>query len=745
MFCKNCGNQLNDGALFCPKCGQQTGSQTSAAEASAQPVMQTVTQAPVQPAPQSMAQEPVQPVSQPVVQTPVQPAVQPNAYYANQTVNVSGEKNKKKKRKAPIIVIASLLVIIAVAGGLFWFKSQSSEDADDDKEVSASAKRSESDDDASSRKSRSERTDKDSSRASSQASIDELLGYIDQADSILSDAVIATEELSEEEFSGELLTQGVSVLEKSLSDFSDIRTQAYAVSGIDANLEYARNEYFSMAYDSLYAYYEVWDFLNDFMDLVYVMVDRPNEDNYSSINDYYNDLYTWYNSVKEGYASIDSCPSCLESEWKQLDAILDLNESIVQKMYMAEQYVDFLRFYSAKNMSNRYDTVTMLQIEEFMDVMMDEVEFFGEQMDLAVSLAEEIRTYAGLGEEQSAYEFKNIHNGELTLSYDVIDTIYPSLYRTYDAFVIVKAGCLSGSKNILVEAEIPGLTQKYKESFTVDTAYRTIYIKPPALTGDLDLSSAKDAQISVTVSEQDGTLIEAKTFPVTIQSKYDVRWYSDEYGVATRDNILCFLTPESSAISQLKRQAIDEISDMTGGSIESFVGYQEVFSNHYVNTYIQVAGIMRAMYETGVRYNMDTFSLSNGHQHVLFPEDVLKQQSGLCIETSLVVASALQSAGMHAFLVFPPGHAQVAVEIWKGNGEGAGEYFLIETTALEQGSNNRSIFVENANALFDYENLGTSPITYKSQEEWLSYIAPDDTYIIDCDDSNVLGLTQFAN
>ena len=89
-------------------------------------------------------------------------------------------------------------------------------------------------------------------------------------------------------------------------------------------------------------------------------------------------------------------------------------------------------------------------------------------------------------------------------------------------------------QNDLVEAEIPGFTQNYKETFTLDSAYKAIYIKPPALTGDLNLSTAKDAQIKVTISDKDGSLIEAKTFPVTIKSKYDFEWYSDEYGLATR-------------------------------------------------------------------------------------------------------------------------------------------------------------------------------------------------------------------
>ena len=697
MFCKGCGSLLNDGASFCPKCGLRMGNQMYGTGMAAQP------------------------------------NVQPSAYYGNYTENANSEKTNKKKHTVPI-VIASLVAVISIIGSACFFlpKLISSNDTETNAKTSSS--------------SRKERDKTDSSLTAEK----ELIGYIDQSLELMMTAVNDVGDLSdyngiyEAEAMAERFREQANILEDSLSELADIQKQADAVSGIDANLEKAKKEFFSLAQDSQKAYMEMFDFFEDYIVLAGDLDNKPEADNYNSTSDYYNDLYTWYESTKERYSAINTCPSCLASEWKKLGTILDLNYDIAWKLYLAEEYDDYLRFQSAVNMSNRYDTVIQLETDEFLDCISGEANFFVEQMVQSAKLVEEIHTYAGLKEEErSGYVFETIRTGEVSLDYDAVDTIYPSLYNTYDAFLIIKTGCISGSRKILVDAEIPGLTQSYKESFTLDTAYRTIYIKPPALTGNLDLSSAKNAQIKVTISDQDGTLIEAKTFPVTIKSKYDVEWYTDEYGVATQDNILCFLTPEASAISQLKRQAIEEISSMTGGQMESFVGYQETGWNHYVGTYLQAAGIMRALNKMGVRYNMDSYSLSGSHQHVLFPENVLEQQSGLCVETSLVVASALQSADMHAFLVFPPGHAQVAVEIWN-DGEGAGEYFLIETTSLTSDSNNEDIFIENANSLLEYYSLGTGPIVYYSQKDWLDYIT-ENTYVIDCDDSRILGLTPFTN
>lgn len=705
MQCSNCGTMNADTSNVCITCGtnlsywnQYANQQTMGGQFvnNQQPMYQ-----------QPVYQQPI--YQQPVYQQPV------------------------KKSKVWQVVLIPIAVVAIIAGGIgcyFWFGSQSSNDVASGKAETSSEEGIEPDNDV-------------SAQVSTQASVDELVGYIDRAQDLVVKAFDDVDALFEEEASfNEIVRKQAVILENALSDLSDLRIQADAVSGIDANLENAKKEYFNMEYNSLKAYYEIWCFFGDFVDLADILDLRPIVDEYNYFEDYYYDLCTWYASAKEGYSAISSCPPCLKSEWKQFGDVLDINGNIIDKWFEAYLYDDVLRAQSAVNMSDRYDTVVMLQVNEIMDGASGESDFFAEQLGLFTQLAGEIHNYAEMGEEErGGYEFEYVCPGEIRLSYDTVDTIYPSLYNTYDAFLIIKTGCVSGSRTILVEAEIPGFTQTYKESFTLDSAYRIIYIKPPALTGDLDISSAKDAQINVTISDQDGNLIEAKTFPVTIQSKYDVQWYTDEYGVATQDNILCFLTPEASAISQLKRQAIEEISDMTGGDMESFVGYQEVYENHYVNTYIQVAGIMRALYEMGVRYNMDPFSISTGHQHVLYPEDVLEQQSGLCIETSLVVASALQSANMHVFLVLPPGHAQVAVEVWPGTGE----YFLIETTALSSASNNRSVFIENANELFNYNALNTSPVMYYNTDDWENYLDVPGTYIIDCNDSSVLGLTPFSN
>lgn len=675
MFCAKCGNNLSDGARFCPKCG--TTVNISAGESS--------------PANSSTSNS---------------SASKPKSAAA---VKDKPQKRQGKKTLPLIAALAAVVVLIAAAVYKLWPSPADAPAAQDPNMV--------------------------------------LLAIIDDVEARHKKAMEECEKqrelMAESESGEENLRNWCESVDGFLVELDELRREADAISGLDAKLASAKDAYFDMLRDSRAAYSKTITFFADYIEFyVKTVLDyRPIEVDFDDPSEYSQALSAWLQEARECYASI-SYPSTVASEWERYGVVLEYNADILEKIEQAVQYGDLLRLYSARNLTERYDKAETAQYQKIYGCLEAETKFADSQYAIATRLREEMYAYAEMTpEERDTYEFEYIRTGKISLNYDVVDTIYPSLYNTYDAFVILKTGCASGTRNIVVEAEIEGFTQKYQQSFRLDSSYQAIYIKPPALTGELNLTTAKPAQLKITVSDQDGTLIETQTFDVTIKSKNDFAWYSDEYGEATQDNILSFLTPEASAVTALKRQAIDEISAMTNGEIESFVGYQNLSPNQYWVTYLQTAGLMSALHSMGVRYNMDPFSLGGSDQHILLPEDVIEQRSGLCVETSLVIASALQSANMHAFLIFPPGHAQVAVEVWN-SGSHQGEYFLIETTALDS-RNSIDTFVQAANALAE----GQPPsgiITQYDQAQWAEYLEGVE-YIVDCNDSQLLGLTPFVN
>ena len=327
---------------------------------------------------------------------------------------------------------------------------------------------------------------------------------------------------------------------------------------------------------------------------------------------------------------------------------------------------------------------------------------------------------------------------EIEIDYEAVDSIYPSLYNTTDYILLVRATSEGGERDVMIRAEVPGFTQVYEQKFTLGSQLTQFYIHPPVLTGELSLGSAKQAQIVFSVTDIDsGKPVIQDTLPIQIMSKFDMINYDPVLGVSSWDYYLSFLTPESPGVLELKRNAVDFITGYTGGQFDMMQGYQDsgLFgSNIELNTYYQALALQGAMSEMGVRYNNAWYSMSRSGdkmlQRVQLPDDTLSSKSGVCIETSLTIASALQSAGMNVFLIFPPGHAQVAVEAWPNTGE----YYLIETTILP----------------VDGENVD-SIVTYKTQQEWLDYIqngygdGSGGCYVLNCGLATALGLLPLTN
>lgn len=688
MVCKKCGRELSDTAAFCPACG-----------------------------------------------TPCSPQEKAPAGAASETEPKAPEY--KSKRKIIIAVAAAAVVAVAVVGGikipsLFGNEADGKNVKQDDGGESAAIEES--------TESVQPEKNSDAVETTTEAiAYDELLANLEQANTAVVDSWTQIE-------NGLDVEESISLLGELQQTLDSLRPEAVSLATGDGRLSDAVVSYYSLASDYAKIRYDYYDFFKRYNSAPFILA-RPNLfDDDRTPQENYDDMKNWLESAKAEYESFEY-PLFVEGYWKEYENILDLNQTILHKYALAVNYNDNLRMASCEEL---YDRCVVAEEKWFNDVLDSSYDMLNlycvSAYSYSVKLCGEIRSYSEMsGKDREEYVFENSMSDAICYDTECVDTIYPSLYNTYDSFAIISLAAYGEDRKIDVEVEIPGFTQKYRQSYTVTNEARQLFIKPPLVTGDIDLTSAKSAQLNITLYNEDGTQITTESHPITIKSKNDVEWVSSDFGTFTKDNILCFLTPESSSISALKRNAIDEIYELSDGKVESLAGYQMVAGNVYAVTYLQSAAIMKAMYNMGVRYNMDGFSVSGSNQHILLPEQVLEQQSGLCIETSLTVASALQSAGMHAFLVLPPGHAQVAVEIWD-SGNGSGEYFLIETTALNDSIINGSGLADDAAALMNGELdkfKDNGCIYYFDSDAWKEYI--QDAYVIDCDDSRVLGMTPFAN
>jgi hypothetical protein len=190
-------------------------------------------------------------------------------------------------------------------------------------------------------------------------------------------------------------------------------------------------------------------------------------------------------------------------------------------------------------------------------------------------------------------------------------------------------------------------------------------------------------------------------------------------GTPYNENILAWVTPEAPEIDTLLRDSADSANALWG--LNSIVGYQDP-GNGWTESQITYAQVSAMMYTLANTYNVKYISASfsstgSDLQSIKTPAQVIDNAAGLCVETTVTMASAIQRTGMHAVILILPTHAQVAVETWAGSGE----YFLIETTALDAA---HDALATPAN--WDYV------IAYKTKDEWTQYLTQNNVVAIDC-------------
>ena len=324
--------------------------------------------------------------------------------------------------------------------------------------------------------------------------------------------------------------------------------------------------------------------------------------------------------------------------------------------------------------------------------------------------------------------------------YTAVNVICPNSYPSLDSIVNLTASTTAARQDVIISAKVEGFTQEYRQKVTLTTRPQFFMIKPALLTELPDLSTSRRTQLVLTITDNDtGKVLVQDSRSVTLYSIYDFFYVTDEFGVTSTFDLLGWLRPESEAVAKINRQAISYLESTGIG--DSLAGYQYAYSeDEATNTLIQVAAIQKAISDLGIRYSNDAYSF-RAHQHILTPDQVVANKSGLCIESTLLMASCLLSAGFHVMIVLIPGHAQVAVESWNGANGRTGEYFLIETTDLPySGFTIRNGTISLGDLV---QNLEDS-----SNEWWKEYLGQEDgdifndgdVFIIDCDLRSELGM-----
>lgn len=473
-------------------------------------------------------------------------------------------------------------------------------------------------------------------------------------------------------------------------------------------------------------------FMTDFEQIYYSEVET-NMPDFKQLTDVENAYYVICEQA-EKFEQME-CPQYYQTLIERLANLYGTYAIVLEDYYYAVNNGDYLRaqsdycyYFEIVSELEYYKTELSEEKDDLLNHMQNTSDRLKEMNDEIYDNIDYLRD-----EEFSKVQFSYLdQKAKMISTIECIDTIYPAMYNSLDAVSILTLSYTQGECDILVSVEVEDYSQKYEKTLTLGLEPQRIYVKPPVLSSGLNLDSQKETQIKVSVTEvSTGKVLTSETTTVKIMSVNDFILNDDEYGYTNRADILAWVTPESELIQEVLRYAAEYMGEYTG--VESIAAYQQVsndISTHGL-TALQTYVIQQVISDVGVRYVQSSYSIGetrNITQRVNRPDQTLESRSGICVETSVLLASALQAAGFDTMLVVTKNHCQVAVETWKGSGE----YYLVETTILPIGEFDQA-----------YGN-GTylDAVLYcPTNEEWDAYLMQNDGYVYSCNMASTLGIT----
>jgi len=277
-------------------------------------------------------------------------------------------------------------------------------------------------------------------------------------------------------------------------------------------------------------------------------------------------------------------------------------------------------------------------------------------------------------------------SGGITVAINAMDSVLTSTYVqlpnldiTFIDFTI--ANPTDTPQTVIVESEIPGYTEKSVNTVVVPAhANITVGQTPTLRTSAIPLEKTT-ASLHYKVALADGTRIDEQSQNVNIYPKDTMVWGFDEDGewIDMTAYVAAWVTPHEPAIDTLVRTAAEYHPD------KSMTGYQCGESctdaEWVADSNAQVKAIYTALKEDyQITYINSPTAFGKGNenpQRIRLPKESLSSKSANCIDGAVLYASAIESIGMHPYIITTPSHAFTCYD---SKPDDSGQLICLETT-----------------------------------------------------------------
>jgi hypothetical protein len=218
-----------------------------------------------------------------------------------------------------------------------------------------------------------------------------------------------------------------------------------------------------------------------------------------------------------------------------------------------------------------------------------------------------------------------------------------------------------------IAVSVPSLTQTQEMAVHAGPITQARDFRPPLLSpsalDSLVGPLKRDGRIELTVRTA-GDHSCTVSAPVTLYSRQMIRW-TDASGQDNSSYLAGWVTPQASVISDLIGSANDQISrsPRAYSGVSRLVGY-DAGRTAPAAVVAQINAIFDTLQQVKhVSYAANEPFLQDAMQTVQLPRDVLSgaAPTAMCVESTVIMASAIERLGMRPYIVFIPGHVFLGV------------------------------------------------------------------------------------
>lgn len=246
----------------------------------------------------------------------------------------------------------------------------------------------------------------------------------------------------------------------------------------------------------------------------------------------------------------------------------------------------------------------------------------------------------------------------------IFSAFYPSYLTMHNPpFIITYSS--NSAMNLLIGVSISGFSQQETQLVHANSLVQQLAVVPPMQDqGQIlrSLTTEFTTTLHVTVTDTNKHTYYVNDIPLLLHSRWLMQWTK-----ANSMQIAAWVTPDDPAVNNLVTAAISHLSNEPPPAPAAMVGYNGATPQQVIDEvdaiYDALLGHMHYVQAT-VPYVVDANdSNTDGTEEVKLPGEVLKQQSGMCVELTAVLASAVERIGLHSEIVIIPGHAFLGVAL----------------------------------------------------------------------------------